>query len=422
MQVIYDISPVGSNPNQRTGLARVAWATARLLQQKLGSNVSFSACGSIWATIQAEELLCNHTDFASATYPISSLSKRLHQSITHISESEKKAQPLQKAVLRATNLALNSLSRSLNVTRKPIERAHLAKADIFHSSYARIPRQVRRTLPKRHILTVHDLTPLILPEHFFVPGQLGITRRIISSIKPDDWVIAVSESTRNDLCDRCPIDPDRVVVIPNAASREFFYPEQDTQTICRIRQKYKIPDGQYLLSLHSLAPHKNLEHLIRCFKLLLAQEKIHDLMLVISGGQKHSIEQVIKALKLTDKDLETIHFVGFVPDEDLAALYSGAISFVFPSLYEGFGLPVLEAMQCGCPVIASNTSSLPEVVGEAGFLITVNDEDMLCESILKLYHSYDLCSKLSTLSINRAGLFSWGKTVEATLDLYKKIS
>jgi glycosyltransferase involved in cell wall biosynthesis len=164
-----------------------------------------------------------------------------------------------------------------------------------------------------------------------------------------------------------------------------------------------------------------MNHLIACFKQVIMQEKNKDLHLVICGGNKDAAVSMINTNQLTDADLKFIHFTGFVDDNDLSAIYSGAIGFIFPSLYEGFGLPVLEAMQCGCPVISSNTSSLPEVVGDAGFLVSPTDKDALCQSMLRLYYNSDLRAKHSQYSANRSALFSWEKTVDKILRMYQCI-
>ena len=164
-----------------------------------------------------------------------------------------------------------------------------------------------------------------------------------------------------------------------------------------------------------------MDHLIACFKQVIMQEKKKDLHLVICGGNKGASVSMINANQLTDADLKFIHFTGFVDDSDLAAIYSGAIGFIFPSLYEGFGLPILEAMQCGCPVISSNTSSLPEVVGDAGFLVSPTDKDALCESMIQLYNEPSLYNNYSQLSLDRSTLFSWKKTISEILLLYRGI-
>ena len=414
MKVIFDISSVGDNPKTRTGVARTAWTLADLLHQKLGDNLSFSATGSIEASLQTERLLDAHPHLHSAIDPVSSLARNINQLNKQINTHSSGS-----FIQKIQQLTLLNISRVLNITRQPIDRNKLAQADIFHSTYPRIPKQVRTALPNRHLQTVYDLTPLILDEKYFPPGLRGINQRLIDTIQPDDWVTTISEATRDDLLARRKLDSERVTTIYLAASTELFYPISDKTTIEVVKQKYALPEGNYFLSLHSLAPHKNMEHLISCFKQVVLQEKKQDLHLVICGGNRGAVGSMIKDNQLTDTDLKFIHFAGFIDDSDLAAIYSGAIGFIFPSLYEGFGLPVLEAMQCGCPVISSNTSSLPEVVGGAGFLVSPTDKDTLCEYIVKLDRSSDLRSKYSQHSLNRSDFFSWEKTAAATLKIYE---
>jgi glycosyltransferase involved in cell wall biosynthesis len=416
MKVIFDISSVGDNPQTRTGVARTAWTLADLLHQKLGDDLSFSATGSIDASLQTERLLNAHPELHSAIDPVSSVARkidRLNKQINPHSSGD--------FIHKIQQLTLLNISRVLNITRQPIDKKKLAQADIFHSTYPRIPNQVRSALPNRHIQTVYDLTPLILDEKYFPPGLRGINQRLIDTIQPDDWVTTISEATRNDLLARRKLNPERVTTIYLAASPELFHPISDKIIIKAVKQKYELPEGNYFLSLHSLAPHKNMEHLIACFKKIISQEKTQDLHLVICGGNKEAGALMTEANQLTAADLEFIHFTGFVDDRDLAAIYSDALGFIFPSLYEGFGLPVLEAMQCGCPAISSNTSSLPEVVGEAGFLVSPTDEDKLCECMLKLYRSSELRANYSQLSLDRSALFSWQKTVDETVQIYERM-
>jgi len=417
MNVIFDISSVGDNPKTRTGIARTAWTLADLLHRELGDNLSFSATGSIEASLQTERLLNSYPDFRSAIYPINSITRSVNQLNTQFSKNYSGKSIFNK-IQQST---LVNISRLFNIIRQPIEPKILAEADLFHSSYPRIPKQVRKALPNRHLQTVYDLTPLILDEKYFLPGQRGITQRLIDTIQPNDWVTTISDATRNDLLNRRQLNPEKVVTIYLAASPELFYPVSDRSIIQAAKQKYHLPEGDYFLSLHSLAPHKNMNHLIACFKQIIRQEKAKDLHLVICGGNKDAALSMINANQLTEADLKFIHFTGFVDDNDLAAIYNGAIGFIFPSLYEGFGLPVLEAMQCECPVISSNTSSLPEVVGDAGFLVSPTDKDALCQSILKLYCNSDLRAKHSQYSLDRAAFFSWEKTLSETLEVYRSI-
>jgi glycosyltransferase involved in cell wall biosynthesis len=413
MKVIFDISSVGDNPKTRTGIARTAWTLADLLHQNLGDNLSFSATGSIEASLQTERLLNAHPNLHSAVHPVSSFARNINRLNKQTNNNS--------LIEKAKQLTLPNISRVLNITRQPIDANILAQADIFHSSYPRIPKQVRKALPHRHLQTVYDLTPLLLDEKYFGPGQRGITQRLIDTIQPHDWVTTISDATRNDLLNRKKLDPERVATIYLAASPELFYPVLDKSVIQATKQKYKFPEGDYFLSLHSLALHKNMEHLISCFKQVVLQEKKQDLHLVICGGNRDALVSMIKDNQLTDADLKFIHFAGFIDDNDLAAIYSGALGFIFPSLYEGFGLPLLEAMQCGCPVISSNTSSMPEVVGDAGFLVSPTDCDTLCMTICQLCQDVALRTDRSRKSIERASLFSWKKTLSETIDIYHKI-
>jgi glycosyltransferase involved in cell wall biosynthesis len=414
MKVIFDISSVGDNPKTRTGVARTAWTLADLLHQKLGDDLSFSATGSIDASLQTERLLNAHPELHSAIDPVSSLARKIDRLNKQISTKSS-----GNSIQKIQQLTLSNISRVLNITRQPIDKQKLAQADLFHSTYPRIPQQVRSALPHRHLQTVYDLTPLILDEKYFPPGLRGINQRLIDTIQPDDWVTTISDATRNDLLARRKLNPERVTTIYLAASPELFYPISDRTAIEVVKQKYVLPEGNYFLSLHSLAPHKNMEHLIACFKKIISQEKTQDLHLVICGGNKEAGALMAEANQLTAADLEFIHFTGFVDDRDLAAIYSDALGFIFPSLYEGFGLPVLEAMQCGCPAISSNTSSLPEVVGAAGFLVSPTDEDTLCECMLKLYRSSELRAYYSQLSIARSTIFTWQKTADETMKIYR---
>ncbi len=319
-------------------------------------------------------------------------------------------------------LLLTQVLRAVNVLRQPVDDDALQRANIYHSSYARIPRQVRRALPGRHILTVHDLTPLVLDSKYVPSGQVGVTRRIIDSVRVDDWVITVSESTRDDLCERRPIPQKRVFVVPNAASPDLFYPVDDDEQIRRVRRKYDLPDQSYLLTLHSMAPHKNIPRLIASFNRMVRQQRISDLSLVLAGGLGRSLDDVLADLDVEREDLENVHFTGFVADEDLAALYSGAEAFVFPSLYEGFGLPVLEAMQCGCPVIASNTSSIPEIAGDAAVLVDPYDEESLSASMWRIHTEPKKREKMSERGIEEAKQYSWSKRADMIFNVYDQIS
>ena len=185
------------------------------------------------------------------------------------------------------------------------------------------------------------------------------------------------------------------------------------------RAKYGILDGPYILSLSTLEPRKNIDHTIRCFARLIRDENIRDLNLVLVGTKGWDFDRIFGELTNHDQLRDRIIVTGYVADEDLSAIYSGARMFVYPSFYEGFGLPPLEAMQCGVPVITSNTSSLPEVVGNAGLMVDPKDGDALCQAMFDIYRQPSLRDDLSRRSIERSRAFSWDICARETVRAYR---
>ena len=241
---------------------------------------------------------------------------------------------------------------------------------------------------------------------------------MVHCIEPDDWVIAISQSTKDDLCNYAKIDPSHVFVTPLAASN-LFYPCLDSGQISVIKSKYGIPDMPYILSLCTLEPRKNIDRTIRCFVQLIKEQHINDLNLVLVGVKGWDFERIFSEIEYASSIRDRIIVTGYVQDQDLAAIYSRAMMFVYPSLYEGFGLPPLEAMQCGVPVITSNTSSLPEVVGDAGIMVDPSDDESLSLAIFDIYSQPFLRKSLSAKSLERAKLFSWERCAQLTVAAYE---
>ena len=204
-----------------------------------------------------------------------------------------------------------------------------------------------------------------------------------------------------------------------AADRDRFYVCEDSQKVKSIRSKYRIPDTPYILSLGTLEPRKNIDTLIKGFARLVQEQNLKDLHLVLVGTHGWQYEKIFDEISKSGSVKDRIIFTGYVDDADLAALYSAALVFVYPSFYEGFGLPPLEAMQCGTPVITSNTSSLPEVVGDAGIMLDPKDTDGLCHSIFEIYGQSALRESMSRKSSEQAKKFSWEKCIQETIDVYK---
>jgi glycosyltransferase involved in cell wall biosynthesis len=288
--------------------------------------------------------------------------------------------------------------------------------DLFHSPDFVLPPLGRTPA----ILTVHDLSFLRVPQ-FFVPGFRDYLEGAVSrAVRRARHILADSESTRRDLMELLAVEPERVTVLyPGVEAR--FQPVQDAAALSRVRARYDLPES-FFLSLGTLQPRKNLSGLVEAFGQLLAAgndvARMEELQLVIVGGQGWMFEDVVsrvQRLGLTER----VRFPGFVDDVDLPAIYNLATAFAFPSWYEGFGLPVLEAMACGLPVIAADNSSLPEVVGEAGLLIDAGDTEALAGGLARLVSDEDLRASLAAAGRQQAAHFDWGRAAQQLLEIYR---
>ncbi|MEB3150125.1 MAG: FkbM family methyltransferase [Sphaerospermopsis sp.] len=290
--------------------------------------------------------------------------------------------------------------------------------DIYHSTYYPLPHNIYFAA---RIITIYDLIPLLYPQYFnYNLEHIDIIKNTIAQIDKNDFVCCISESTRQDICEyQQNLQREQVFVTHLAADKEKFYPCDNQELIINTKQKYKIPAQPYLLALSTLEPRKNIAHVIRSFLTLIKNQHIDDLNLVLVGTKGWQYEEIFAEIDRV-KELENrIIITGFVPDEDLAPLYSGALAFIYVSLYEGFGLPPLEAMQCGTPVITSNISSLPEVVENAGIMLDPHDVTGLCEAIFKLYSEPTYRESLAHKSLQQAQKFSWDKYIQETIKIYK---
>ncbi|WP_337044526.1 glycosyltransferase family 4 protein [Emticicia sp. 17c] len=298
----------------------------------------------------------------------------------------------------------------------------LKKYQVYHSPFLPIPQELRGLSKPKKVITIHDLIPHLFPSYFGEWNRI-MMKKILGCIDPYTFPVCVSEATKNDLCEVTGISPDNVFVVYLAASEEKFYQVKDTEEIERVLKKYHISvHKKYFLSLATLEPRKNIERTIRSFLSLIQQQKIDDLNLVLVGTKGWDFETIFAEIKSNPLLKERIIVTGFVADEDLAALYSAALGFVYPSLYEGFGLPPLEAMQCGTPVISSNISAIPEVVEDAGILVEPTDQQAIADAMLQLYSDKKMGSDLSRKALEQAQKFSWKKFTEAHIKIYQQIS
>lgn len=285
------------------------------------------------------------------------------------------------------------------------------KADLYHSPYYLMP--YRPGCPT--LLTVHDLIPLLLPRHSTVQARLLFRWTMALALRAAYHVIAVSEATRRDLLRYFHLPHGRVSVIPEAPD-PAFHPRSMAE-IEAVRRQYALPES-FVLYVGSNKPHKNLVRLIEAWY-HLTEYAIRNTLVIAGPWDPRYPEPRRLAERL---GLQDIRWLGPVPEADLPALYSAATVFVFPSLYEGFGLPVLEAMACGTPVACSNVSSLPEVVGEAALTFAPDDHDAIADALTRLLLDADLRADLRERGMQQAARFSWERTAEATIALYRSIN
>jgi alpha-1,3-rhamnosyl/mannosyltransferase len=264
------------------------------------------------------------------------------------------------------------------------------------------------------IVTCYDLIPLIYPQYFTAIQRLIFRTAHFLALRASRVILAISQATKNDLVRFFRVDPQRIIVTPLAADAHFKPPAQAARD--RVRQQYALPD-RYVLYFGSNKPHKNMPRLIEAF----ARSDVKDQAgLVIAGQWDERYPQakdLVKQLYLK----EHVRFLGPVKDADLPALYCGAAVFVFPSEYEGFGLPVLEAMACGAPVVCGNRSSLPEVAGDAALLCDPHDPEALARAIEQTLTDRDLRTTLQQRGLARASQFSWEQTARQTLSTYRML-
>jgi glycosyltransferase involved in cell wall biosynthesis len=423
MKVLFDISTLGLGyyyPRARTGIFRVVENLVYCLKESNQCDLLFCTSGSSRNLYMALDYLKSNPALQEVSVPyINWKYKRVVFNLQQqLSTQIEKKSAIEKLPLKIMRKMVNYIDDSTEKLYYATDLENIAKTDIYHSPLQPIPEHILKEKHIKKFLSVMDLIPILYPE-FFKFREDNSLKDAISGLDSDSWVLCISQSTKNDLCNYSKlIDPSKVMVTYLAASA-LFYPCSDTQKQDFIRCKYGIPNAPYILSLSTLEPRKNIDHIIRCFVNLVQQEKIQDLYLVLVGAKGWNYDHILAEISSNSHLKERIIITGYVADEDLAALYSGAIAFVYPSFYEGFGLPPLEAMQCGIPVITSNTSSLPEVVGDAGIMLDPKDTDGLCQSLLDLYNKPSLRQSMSQKSLEQSKKFSWEKCTQETIAAYK---
>ncbi|HEX5430169.1 MAG TPA: glycosyltransferase family 1 protein [Patescibacteria group bacterium] len=271
--------------------------------------------------------------------------------------------------------------------------------------------------PRKSVIVVHDIAYEFFPDAFprFMRFYLKLTTRF--GVRAARKIIAVSESTKSDLVKTYKLSPDKISVVHLGVDSKFApLPYEQTQ---KVLDKYNLSYKKYILFLGTLQPRKNISRLVDAYITLRQQYHIEE-KLVIAGGRGWLWEPIESKLNQSRISGSVVH-LGYVDEQDKQALYNGAVLLTLPALYEGFGLPPLEAMACGTPVVVSNISSLPEVVGDAGVLVDPNSAEKIAEGILKVLSDKSLQAELGKNGIARAKQFTWERTAAQTLAVLESL-
>ena len=312
-----------------------------------------------------------------------------------------------RSTLPHTPLIRIPLTLSAELRKRPV--------DVLHVQFTAPP-----FCPCPVVVSIHDLSFEHLPETFKRRSRTQLRLTVRHSARRATRILSLSEHTRRDIIETYRIDAEKVSAIPLAAA-EHFGPVNDNRELQRVRHNYGIA-GDYILCVGSIQPRKNLARLIRAYALLRGNCSAAKLpKLVLVGKCAWLYDETLRTLeKAGVKD--TVVVTGYVPESDLPALYSGALCFVYPSYFEGFGLPPLEAMKCGAPVIVGDRTSLPEVVGDAALSVDPFDIEAIAAAITRLVNNSALRHELSVRGQERARLFSWQHTARETLKVYTEVA
>ena len=310
-----------------------------------------------------------------------------------------------KRTVPHTPLVRIPVTLSAELRRNPV--------DVLHVQYTAPP-----LAPCPVVVTIHDLSFEHLPETFNRRSRAQLRLTVRHTARKAAQILTLSEFSRRDIVDTYRIAPDRVSVTP-AAAPSHFKPIEDETELRKIREIYGI-ERDYILSVSSIQPRKNLIRLIEAYSSLRGSRPEGKLpQLVLVGKRAWLDNETFRAAQRHSANND-IAFTGYVAEKDLPALYSGATCFVYPSFFEGFGLPILEAMQCGAPVIGGNRTSIPEVVGNAGLLFDPFNTNSLVQALTRMLDNSEYRAALRILGLERARQFDWKQTARMTLQAYQK--
>ena len=284
--------------------------------------------------------------------------------------------------------------------------------DLFHGTNYEVPLWNKR----RSVLTIHDLSILLHPDTHQADLARRARRRLPVMARSASVIITPTESIKREVSERLKVDPEKIVVTLEAPRRGFQ--RMASEEVAETKQRLGVED-EFLLFVGTIEPRKNLLTLVRAFDQILRQTSRRP-QLVVVGAEGWLMDELIAFIKESSIS-DRLRLTGYLDDDDLRALYSSCTVFVYPSIYEGFGLPPLEAMACGAPVIASNIATFQETLGTAAQLVEPNDVEALVRSMVEILDDEDRRRTLSRRGLEQAAKFSWERTAQLTLEVYREV-
>jgi glycosyltransferase involved in cell wall biosynthesis len=287
---------------------------------------------------------------------------------------------------------------------------------LFWSPDTKLPLFLPSNIP--YVVTVHDLAIFREPETYKVSRVVYWRKLFKHAVQSSACIVAISQTTKNDLMELMRIPPEKIRVIYNGVNPRFR-PLDDRDYLARVARQYRLPK-QFLLFVGLFSPRKNIAGILQAYAILKKKHQIiHQLVMVGERGWLYRADlELVQRLGLESD----VVFPGFVEDEDLPAVYNLADVFIFPSLYEGFGLPVLEAMACGTPVVTSDLSALPEVVGDAGVLIDPRNPEEIASGVYRLLSNSKLASGLARAGLERSSHFTWTNAARELMAVFQELT
>lgn len=405
IKLLYDASLIyrlDENSAYRSGIFFVAYNI--LIELLKNENLDIKLYCDLPNKYLLEKVIENHSEFKNCS--IIQLTK-LDNIVNKLSKLK-----YENKAKNGCKLARPFIKLALNITNRLADNITFLKEDnndydAYLSPRDKVPNFIKKDKKIKKYTVLHDIIPLKGNNNKL--SKKSWFTELIDSLNENDTYFANSEYTKQDFLDYFKfLFPKQIKVIPLSTGMPYS-PEKDLCKIKDIKIKYNIPfEKKYVFSLCALEPRKNLPFAVKSFIEFIKKNNINDCLYVLGGAHNGKLESILKnEIPEYENYKDKILSIGYVNDEDMSALYSGAEMFIFPSLYEGFGIPVLEAMQCGCPVITSNTSSLPEVIGDSGIQINPQSEKDLVNAMDKMYFDNDFKTLCKLKGIQRAKQFSW---------------